>query len=62
MTKFLSTLNSYFGADIRAGEQTLLESRVEHWKVELDAEDGETDEHWYAAIDDVIAQRERDAT
>jgi hypothetical protein len=56
--KQLSRFNEHFGTDISLNELPLLLERKAYWEDELGVEDGESDEHWYAAIDEVLSARE----
>lgn len=58
--KDLPRLNHHFGTDITSSELSFLLQRKAYWEDELEVEDGESDEHWYAAIDDVYAARDKD--
>ena len=56
--RLVRRFNQYFGVDVRAAEWHYLCERAAYWADELGVCDGYSDQHWYAAIEDLDVLRE----
>jgi len=56
-TRLTVAFNAHFGVDVTSLERTLILMRADDIAAELGIEDGESDEHFYAAIESVLAER-----